>query len=306
MSFLSRFKTLIGFRLYRVAAAAALVIGGTFVVRSQLQNRRKNTDISKMFKGLPRLPALGIPRRYDLELRPDLNACKFDGKLAVTLDVVQDTKYLVLNAADLDIVNNSVWLRSTNSQQFRLSHADLFRLNFSSLGQTCLLDLSPASPVAEVNLDLTRSFIALGMVHVTRNTRATNRYMLAFESSDTVGLPFEALLPCLVMPIFLGLLNPLVGFQPAYSMFLQRVLFPSSVSIDAEDEILVLEFEETLPHGEAILGIEFRGTLNDHMKGFYRSTYVINSEKRNMAVTQFEPADARRCFPCWDEPSYKV
>lgn len=36
------------------------------------------------------------------------------------------------------------------------------------------------------------------------------------------------------------------------------------------------------------------------------STYEINGEKKNMAVTQFEPVDARRCFPCWDEPACKV
>ncbi|CAB4266557.1 unnamed protein product [Prunus armeniaca] len=73
-----------------------------------------------------------------------------------------------------------------------------------------------------------------------------------------------------------------------------------------EDGILVLEFGETLPIGSGVLGIRFEGILNDKMKGFYRSTYEHNGEKKNMAVTQFAPVDARRCFPCWDEPAWKA
>ncbi|XP_058086693.1 aminopeptidase M1-like isoform X1 [Magnolia sinica] len=86
----------------------------------------------------------------------------------------------------------------------------------------------------------------------------------------------------------------------------KEVYHPSEVILVEEDEILVLAFDGFLPVGEGILGIGFSGTLNDQMKGFYRSTYEHNEEKKNMAVTQFEPADARRCFPCWDEPAVKA
>ncbi|KAG9133475.1 hypothetical protein Leryth_013287 [Lithospermum erythrorhizon] len=78
------------------------------------------------------------------------------------------------------------------------------------------------------------------------------------------------------------------------------------VELFEADEIMVVEFGEDLNTGVGILSISFEGTLNDRMKGFYRSAYEHNGEKKNMAVTQFEPADARRCFPCWDEPACKA
>uniref|UniRef100_A0A7N1A7K8 Alpha-aminoacylpeptide hydrolase n=1 Tax=Kalanchoe fedtschenkoi TaxID=63787 RepID=A0A7N1A7K8_KALFE len=74
-----------------------------------------------------------------------------------------------------------------------------------------------------------------------------------------------------------------------------------------EDQIMVLEFDENLPIGSGVLSISnFQGILNDELRGFYRSYYFVNGEKRYMAVTQFEPLDARRCFPCWDEPALKA
>ena len=54
--------------------------------------------------------------------------------------------------------------------------------------------------------------------------------------------------------------------------------------------------------------MDFEGELNDKMKGFYRSKYFSHPDlqERYAAVTQFEATDARRCFPCWDEPALKA
>ncbi|KAG0454695.1 hypothetical protein HPP92_023987 [Vanilla planifolia] len=153
------------------------------------------------FKGQPRLPKFAVPTKYEIFLKPDLRTCKFSGNVLITVDVVEDTRFLVLNAAELSIENGSVWFRSFSSSQ----------------------KLQPLEIVAV-----------------------------------------------------------------------------------EKDEILVLVFGDFFPHGVGVLEMNFEGILNDRMKGFYRSVYKYNGEDKNMAVTQFEPADARRCFPCWDEPAFKA
>ncbi|KAL0822477.1 hypothetical protein ABMA28_004534 [Loxostege sticticalis] len=84
-------------------------------------------------------------------------------------------------------------------------------------------------------------------------------------------------------------------------------LNPVDVRLNAADETACILFENPLPQGEAMLFCEFNGEINDKMKGLYRSKYLTpGGEERYAAVTQFEATDARRCFPCWDEPAIKA
>jgi aminopeptidase N len=77
--------------------------------------------------------------------------------------------------------------------------------------------------------------------------------------------------------------------------------------LDPENERAKLSFAEILPAGRAELLIEFSGILNDKLHGFYRSTYKrADGQDQPLASTQFESTDARRAFPCWDEPALKA
>src|SRR3990172_3759553 len=78
-------------------------------------------------------------------------------------------------------------------------------------------------------------------------------------------------------------------------------------TLDPENEQAVLHFTETLAPGAWELRLNFSGILNDKLHGFYRSTYKDSSgQEKSLATTQFESTDARRAFPCWDEPALKA
>ncbi len=52
--------------------------------------------------------------------------------------------------------------------------------------------------------------------------------------------------------------------------------------------------------------IHFEGSINNHMLGFYRSSFTTPNGKQSfVASTQFEEAEARKAFPCMDHPSFR-
>jgi puromycin-sensitive aminopeptidase len=68
-----------------------------------------------------------------------------------------------------------------------------------------------------------------------------------------------------------------------------------------------LTFSQPIAPGEWKLHLTFQGKLNDQLRGFYLSTYKDHAGVTHwMAATQFEATDARRAFPCWDEPDFKA
>jgi puromycin-sensitive aminopeptidase len=81
----------------------------------------------------------------------------------------------------------------------------------------------------------------------------------------------------------------------------------ATVALDEAAERCRLTFAEPLAPGTWRLHLAFRGTLNDKLHGFYRSSYKDPAgQVHTVAATQFEATDARRAFPCWDEPAFKA
>jgi puromycin-sensitive aminopeptidase len=65
--------------------------------------------------------------------------------------------------------------------------------------------------------------------------------------------------------------------------------------------------ERPVTPGKAVLHLEFTGTLNDKLRGFYRSTYRDDAgTEQVIATTQMQATDCRRAFPCFDEPDFKA
>ena len=82
-------------------------------------------------------------------------------------------------------------------------------------------------------------------------------------------------------------------------------LIKSTLKTNEKKEELQIKLGSKIK-GKATINLEFQGILNDRLLGFYRSQYKQGGKTKYLATTQFEAADARRAFPCWDEPQTKA
>jgi aminopeptidase N len=80
----------------------------------------------------------------------------------------------------------------------------------------------------------------------------------------------------------------------------------SAIKLDAKEETLTLAAD--LAAGNHQLELEFTGKINQRGVGLYYAPYQEQGTgtKKVMLGTQFEATDARRMFPCWDEPSFRA
>lgn len=76
--------------------------------------------------------------------------------------------------------------------------------------------------------------------------------------------------------------------------------------LDEKEHLLTFELPKELPAGSAKLTIRFEGKLSETPEGLFITRYATSSGDKRALMTQFQAADARRMFPCWDEPVFRA
>lgn len=82
--------------------------------------------------------------------------------------------------------------------------------------------------------------------------------------------------------------------------------FATKITYDIEKEIVTFYFKNKIEKGKSNLSIIFSGIIGNNLRGFYKSKYQLDGKEKYITTTQFEATDARRAFPCFDEPEHKA
>jgi aminopeptidase N len=81
---------------------------------------------------------------------------------------------------------------------------------------------------------------------------------------------------------------------------------PATVKVDAQAQRLTLTPAQPLQAGTHHIHIVYSGKIYDGAYGLFRTKYNVNGHEQHMLITQFEPSDARRLAPMWDQPNRRA
>jgi aminopeptidase N len=123
---------------------------------------------------------------------------------------------------------------------------------------------------------------------------------LTFIGSETVKLKVEK-------PVTKIVLNAL-AMEIASASIDGQSLPKKAIERNEKEETLTLTLPNELAAGQHELALKFSGKINAQGQGLFYARYQEHgtNERKVMLGTQFEATDARRMFPCWDEPSFRA
>jgi len=81
---------------------------------------------------------------------------------------------------------------------------------------------------------------------------------------------------------------------------------PAVVTLDTDAQTVTLTPRRPLRAGQHVVEITYAGVINDEAFGLFRTTYEDDGVRKRALATQFEPGDARRFAPIWDQPDKRA
>ncbi len=127
-----------------------------------------------------------------------------------------------------------------------------------------------------------------------------NLEKLTFTGSETVQLHVQKPVTKLVLnALEMEIASAAVDGQP---------LPKKAIALDVAQQTLTLTLPNELAAGQHELALKYNGKINAQGQGLFYARYREQgtNEKKLLLGTQFEATDARRMFPCWDEPSFRA